>query len=129
MINKNEKLVANKDFNPIRRPFIRLNKLSNKEKEDLIKKDSRFGKIVCRCEIVSEGEIIDSISRNCGARTIKGVKKRLRAGFGKCQGGFCEPLVIKILARELGVDPMSIRYGNKESYILLCKTKNDGGDK
>ena len=84
-----------------------------------------FGNIVCRCEKISEGEIVDAIHRSCGARTIKGVKKRVRPGFGKCQGGFCESIVLKILARELNLDPLEIVYGKQNAYILSKKTKGE----
>ena len=100
--------ILNDLFNPIRRPLIRLNHLSNEEKNEIIKNDYRFGKIICNCEKVSEGEIVDAINRNCGATTVKGVKKRVRPGFGKCQGGFCESIVINILARELGCNMQDI---------------------
>ena len=66
-----------------RRPYIRLKYKSSEEKNELIKQNPLFGKIICRCEEVSEGEIIDAIHRNCGATTVKGLKKRLRTGFGK----------------------------------------------
>ncbi len=114
-----------KEFNPIRRPLVKLSRLSDKERSDLIKKDPRYGKIICRCEKVSEGEIVDVIHRNCGATTIKGVKKRIRPGFGKCQGGFCEPLVLQILARELNVSPLDIKYGSSSSDILLGESKEN----
>ena len=97
--------------------------MSAEERNDLIKKDPSFGHIICRCEAISEGEVVDCIRRNAGARTVKGVKKRCRPGFGKCQGGFCEPLVVEILARELNLDPMSVRYDSKSSYIIQSETK------
>lgn len=125
MIKECLKLEEKKDFNPIRRPLYRINKLSLKEREELIKRDPRFGQMVCRCEQVSMGEVIDAIHRSCGARTIKGVKKRVRPGFGKCQGGFCEPLIMKILCDELGKSPLDIRYTSSGSYILLEKTKGE----
>ena len=118
-------LKENKNFNPIRRPLYRINTLSLEEREALIKKDPRFGQMVCRCEQVSMGEVIDSIHRSCGATTIKGVKKRVRPGFGKCQGGFCEPLIMKILCDELGKSPLDIKYSSPGSYILLEKTKGE----
>ena len=117
------KLEENKKFNPNRRKVIRLKKLSEKERNELIKKDKKFGHIVCRCEGISEGEVVDCIRRNAGATTIKGVKKRCRPGFGKCQGGFCEPLIVEILARELNLDPLKIRYDSNEAYILQSETK------
>lgn len=108
-------------WNPRRRPLYRINALSAQERRKLIDSDPSFGRMVCRCEQVSAGEVIDSIRRNCGARTVKGVKKRVRPGFGKCQGGFCEPLIIKILARELGRDPNEIRLSGEGSWILEDK--------
>ena len=129
---KIEKMVANdlplekKDnYNPYRRPYIRLKYKSDEEKDKLIKKDPRFGKIICRCEEVSEGEIVDAIHRNCGATTVKGLKKRLRTGFGKCQGGFCQSLVLKILARELNKDMKDVNMKSENSYILLKETKGE----
>lgn len=123
LVNGVLKLENNDDFNPFRRKVIRLNKMSAEERNELIRNDPSFGHIICRCEGVSEGEVVDCIRRNAGARTIKGVKKRCRPGFGKCQGGFCEPLVMEILARELNLDPLKVRYDSKESYILQSETK------
>ena len=125
MIKEVINLVEKKDYNPRRRPLYRINNLSIKEREELIKKDPRFGQMVCRCEQVSMGEVIDCIHRSCGATTIKGVKKRVRPGFGKCQGGFCEPLIMKILCDELGKTPLDIKYSSEGSYILLEKTKGE----
>ena len=115
----------NLDYNPIRRKVFKLTSLGKDKYNELIKKDPTYGHIICRCEKVSEGEIIDSIHRNCGARTIKGVKKRLRAGFGKCQGCFCQEEVLKILARELNVDINQIRYKDEGSEILKYPSKGE----
>ncbi len=123
LVNEKLHLEVNNDFNPFRRKVIRLKKMSESERNELIKNDKTFGHIVCRCEGVSEGEVIDCIRRNAGARTIKGVKKRCRPGFGKCQGGFCEPLIVEILCRELNLDPLNVRYDSKDSYILQSETK------
>lgn len=125
MIKEFINLEEKKDYNPRRRPLYRINNLTLEEREELIKKDPRFGQMVCRCEQVSMGEVIDCIHRSCGARTIKGVKKRVRPGFGKCQGGFCEPLIMKILCDELGKSPLEIKYTSSGSYILLEKTKGE----
>lgn len=118
-------LEENPSFNPKRKPLYRLNKLTPEERNELIKQNPEFGQIICRCEKVSLAEIKDAIHRNCGATTIKGVKKRVRPGFGKCQGGFCEPLVNRILAEELGKDQLDINYSNPGSYILDHKMKED----
>lgn len=115
------------NYRPKRRPLYRLNQLSSEERNHLIAQNPLFGNMVCRCEQVSEGEVVDSIHRLCGATSVKGVKKRVRPGAGKCQGGFCEPLILKILARELKKPLNSICYDNDQSYILLKQTK--GSDK
>ena len=100
-----------------------LNELSNEEKNALIAKNPAYGRIICRCEQISEGEIIDCIRRVCGARTVKGVKKRVRPGMGRCQGGFCEPLVLNILARELDISPLDVVLDSKDSNILESENR------
>ena len=111
------------DFNPHRRKAIRFMDLPEEQKNELIRKDPRFGRIICRCESVTEGEIVDAIHRKVGARTLDGVKKRVRPGMGRCQGGFCGPQVVEILARELGNDPTEIVKNEVDSYILTGPTK------
>lgn len=112
-----------KDFNPIRKQQIRFAELSDEEKSELIKKDRKYGHVICRCETITEGEIVDSINRNAGATTVDGVKRRVRAGMGRCQGGFCLPKVIEILARELDKDMTEIVKDSPDSHILTEKTK------
>lgn len=107
------------------KPKISIKDLTLEEKNALVQQDHRYAKIVCRCEQVTEGEIIDSIHRPCGATTVKGVKKRVGPGMGRCQGGFCEPLVVEILARELNKDPQDIVLDNQKSKMLLERTKHD----
>ena len=115
----------NKDFNPKTRPHIIFNQLSDEEKKAAIEKDPKYGKIICRCESITEAEIVDVIHRNVGATTVRGVTKRCRPGAGRCQGGFCQPRVVEILARELGCDMEDIMYDAKDKgYILSGKTKN-----
>ena len=116
-------LNENEGFNPIRRKVYRLKEMSLEDKNKLISENPQFGHIVCRCEKISEGEIVDCIHRNCGATTVKGVKKRCRPGFGKCQGAMCEASVIKILARELKKDESEILYSENGSNILKYETK------
>lgn len=124
-----EELIKDKelkeDYNPYRKPLPRLNKKTIEERISLCKNNPLYGNIICRCEKISEGEIVDAIRRNCGATTVKGVKKRVRPGFGKCQGGFCEASVMKILARELGCDIKQIVYGKENAYILKEGTKGE----
>ena len=97
--------------------------LSPEEKAEVIKKDPRYGRIICRCESITEGEIVDVIHRMVGARTVDGVKKRCRPGTGRCQGGFCGPRVQEILARELGKKLNEIVLDKKGAYILTTETK------
>lgn len=123
---KNELEFNEKDnYKEGRRKLYRLNDKTAKEREALIKENHLLGNIVCRCEAVSEGEVVDAIRRKCGATTVKGVKKRVRPGFGKCQGGFCEPLIVKILARELNIDETEVVYDSPKSYILKSKSKEE----
>lgn len=111
------------DFIATRPVPVRVNELSSDERRALIEKDKRYGRIICRCEGITEGEIIDAIHAPCGARDVDGVKRRTRAGMGRCQGGFCGSKVVEILSRELGVPMNEItKYGNG-SKILYEKTK------
>ncbi len=105
------------DFNPIRHGTPHFVELSAEEKKELIARDPRYGNIVCRCETITEGQICDAIHRTLGARSVDGVKRRLRAGMGRCQGGFCGPKVIEILARELGVSVAEIRKNEPGSEM------------
>ncbi len=97
--------------------------LSTEEKAKVIKENPAYGRIICRCENITEGEILDSIKRPVGATTLDGVKKRCRPGMGRCQGGFCGPRVQEILARELNKDLKDIVLDKKGSYILTGETK------
>ena len=112
-------LEMNTLYNPYVRKHYSLKNTTSNEFNNLVKENPLYGHMVCRCEKVSEAEIIDSIHRNCGAKTIKGVKKRLRPGFGKCQGTFCESEVVKILARELNVDLSDICYSELGTNVVL----------
>ncbi|MDF2612410.1 MAG: FAD/NAD(P)-binding oxidoreductase [Clostridia bacterium] len=109
-------------FNP-KREQIRFMELPQEEKQALIKKDHRYGRIICRCENVTEGEIVDSIKRPVGATTVDAVKRRCRPGMGRCQGGFCGPRVQEILARELHLELQDIVLDRDHAYILTGKTK------
>lgn len=105
------------------KPQIHFIELSPEEKAEVIKKDPRYGRIICRCESITEGEIVDVIHRMVGAKTVDGVKKRCRPGTGRCQGGFCGPRVQEILARELGKKLNEIVLDKKGAYILTTETK------
>ena len=116
-------LVPNKSFNPIREPKHAFREGSIEEKNEIIKRDASYGKIICRCESISEGEILDAIRSNPRATDIDGVKRRTRAGMGRCQGGFCAPYVMELIARENGVDFESVTKCGGDSAIVFGKTK------
>lgn len=97
--------------------------LSDSAREKLIQKNPLYGKVICRCEVVTEGEIVDAINRPIGAKTVDGVKRRTRAGMGRCQSGFCLERVMEILARELGVDFETIAKNESGKYIVYRKDK------
>jgi len=96
---------------------------SHEEKLALIKKDSRFGQIICRCEMITEGEIVAAIHSPIGAVDLDGVKRRTRAGMGRCQAGFCSPRVTEILSRELQIPMINITKRGGTSYVLDSKTR------
>jgi glycerol-3-phosphate dehydrogenase len=89
--------------------------------ERLISEDSNYGHVICRCEHISEAEIVEAVRR--GATTLDGVKFRTRAGMGRCQGGFCTPHIIRILAKELGIPPTEVTKKGGASRLLLCEAK------
>ncbi len=99
------------------KPII-VSELSEEERDELVRENPQYANIVCRCETISEGEIVAAIHEMCGARSVKGIKKRVRPGMGKCQGGFCEPKVVEILARELKCSPVEIVQDGQHSQIL-----------
>lgn len=116
-------LCENKSFNPIRPSMHAFRDASIEEKNEIIKKDASFGRIVCRCETVTEGEILEAIRRNPKARDLDGVKRRTRAQMGRCQGGFCGPYITELLARELNVPFEEVTKSGGNSYINIGKTK------
>lgn len=111
------------DFNPIRKGIPRFHEMSRREQQALIDKNHLYGQIICRCEKVTEGEITDAVSRPISASTMDAIKRRLRAGMGRCQGGFCGPGVVKILARELNIPVEQINKNRIGSYLITGKTR------
>lgn len=99
--------------------------MAEADQKALIAKDPRYGRVICRCETITEGEIVDAIHRPVGARTVDGVKRRTRAGMGRCQGGFCGPRVTQILSRELNIPVTEVRKEMRNSYMFY--NKESGG--
>lgn len=102
---------------------VRFHDLDEAARNELIARDPRYGRVICRCETVTEGEIIDCLRQPIPPASINGVKRRVGAGMGRCQGGFCGPRVQEILARELDVPPERIPLEEPGSYILTGETK------
>lgn len=113
----------NETFNPIRPRPVKAKTLNDEERDKLIKQDSDFGKIICRCEQISLGEIKQAVNNPLGVRTVDGVKRRVRAGMGRCQGGFCMPLITKIIAEESGVELTDVTKDDQNSNIAIGKIK------
>lgn len=109
-----------------KREQIRFKELSDAEKAAVIAKDARYGRVICRCETITEGEIVAAIHSPIPPCSIDGIKRRAGSGMGRCQGGFCGPRVLDILARELGRNPLDIRQDGEGTYILTGVTK--GGE-
>ena len=116
-------LIKNENFNPIRKPAHYFREASIDEKNRIITEDRAYGRIICRCEGVSEGEIREAIRTNPPARDLDGVKRRTRAQMGRCQGGFCMPYITEILSEELGVSYDSITKNGGNSKLITGKTK------
>ena len=97
--------------------------MNDEERAAAIAANPAYGRIICRCETVSEGEILQSIRMNPGARDVDGVKRRTRATMGRCQGGFCSTTIMQLLADELGVSLEEITKSGKNSYVVSHKLK------
>ena len=107
------------NFKATRKGILNPEKLTMEERNALIKEQPAYGNIICRCEMISEGEILDAIHRPLGARSLDGVKRRTRAGMGRCQSGFCSPRTMEILAREVPMAMSDIsKSGGKSTYIV-----------
>ena len=114
-LNLNE----NPDFIGIRNGILNPNTLSMEERNKLIKEKPAYGNIICRCEMITEGEIIDAIKRPLGARSLDAVKRRTRAGMGRCQSGFCSPRTMEILEREVPISMFDItKNGGSSKFVV-----------
>ena len=120
--NKNG-LTKKTDFNPVRHGIIRAEALPFEERAKLIEKEPTYGQIICRCEMISEGEIVSAIHRTLGATTLDGIKRRTRAGMGRCQSGFCSPKVMDILSHELNLPLTEIKKNGGKSVIATERTQ------
>lgn len=119
LLQKIEPTSLKKDFIATRKGIPNMANATMEERKALIKENPAYANVICRCELVTEGEILDAINRPVGATTLDGIKRRTRAGMGRCQSGFCSPKVVEILARELGKDISEIsKMGGNSTYIV-----------
>ena len=117
-------LKVKEDYNPFRPKPERFDDFSIEELDQKIREDPAWGNIICRCETVTEKEIINAIHSPVGARTVDGVKFRCRPGMGRCQGGFCRPRVIELLSRELNIPYDEVTKRGEDTNFLVGRTKD-----
>lgn len=118
-------LRAKADFNPYRAPMHHFREASIEEKMEVIRKDKSYGKIVCRCEGISEGEILAALRTNPKAKDLDGVKRRTRSQMGRCQGGFCSPHIVEMIAAELNIPVVKVTKSGGNSYVNVSRTKEE----
>lgn len=127
MIAQKLGLEANPNFVGTRRGIPHLDAMEQEERAALIRQNPAYGNIICRCEMVSEGEIMDAIHRPLGARSLDGVKRRVRAGMGRCQAGFCSPRTMEILHREVPLSMLELTKSGPGSEIVVGRSKEMEG--
>ncbi len=120
-----KKIEPNNKYNPYRKGIVKVKKLRDEERDKLIKENPDYGVMICRCEEISKGEIIDALNSPIKPRSIDAVKRRVRAGMGRCQGGFCMPLVAEIIAEQDEIDMCEVTKKGDHSFILVNSTKGD----
>ena len=118
-------LKAKADFVAERKPSHYFREMSDDEKNEIIKEHPEYAHVICRCETVTEGEILEAIRTNPKPTDVDGVKRRTRASMGRCQGGFCTPYIIELLASEMGCDYTEVTKFGGNSYINIGKTKSN----
>ena len=123
MVGKDIELKEDPSFDPIRKPAHYFTQMSLEEKNEKIKEDPAFGHIICRCETVTEGEILEALRTNPKPTDLDGIKRRTRAQMGRCQGGFCSPYIVEIIAKELGIDETEVTKTGGKSNVLVGYTK------
>ena len=123
MLMNGANFVLKDNFIKERKGIIKFSEQTREVQDELIRENPLYGNVVCRCETITEAEIMQAIHRPLGAKSVDGVKRRVRAGMGRCQGGFCGPKVIEILSRELGIDPEEINKHNPGSYMVTGRSR------
>lgn len=123
LLAEQERPPLNPGFDPVRPVSKRFFEMSYEEQQQAIEADGEYGEIVCRCETVTKAEIKAAIHNPLGVHTVTGIKNRTRATMGRCQGGYCETRITKMLEEELGLQPEDIRYSKSESYMFTGKVR------
>jgi glycerol-3-phosphate dehydrogenase len=138
ILSEEKEITKNEKFNPYRKGIPCVRELNDEDRNALIKQNPDYGMIVCRCEQISKGEIIDAINSPIPAPTLDGIKRRVRAGMGRCQGGFCSPQITKLIAEQTQKNILEVTKKGKNSEMLVSFTKGEakkdssslaGGDK
>ncbi|MGN0978193.1 MAG: NAD(P)/FAD-dependent oxidoreductase [Faecousia sp.] len=122
-LSKTKRVEKNTAFDPIRHAPPVLNRMDDESRGALIRQNPDYGVIICRCEEISKGEILDALRSPICVPTVDGIKKRVRPGMGRCQGGFCSPLVTQIIAQFLGVPLSEVKKSSEDSVITFGPTK------
>ncbi len=123
MMNHGLELTFKENFVKNRKGVVRFHEMDRDAQEKLAAENPAYGRVICRCETITEGEILDCIHRPLGARSMDAVKRRVRAGMGRCQGGFCGPKVIELLAREWNMPVEQVRKNNEGSYMVVGRMR------
>ena len=110
-------------YDPFRKHIPVFRTMTDAQRREAIAQNPLYGRVICRCENVTEAEIVEAVRR--GARTVDGVKRRTRAGMGRCQGGFCTPRVMEIIAREAQIPEETITKSGGGSYMVAGRTRGE----
>ena len=127
-LKQTKDIKRNENFDPIRKGIPVLNEMSDEERNAYIGENSDYGVIICRCEEISKGEILDALNRNISVPTLDGIKRRVRPGMGRCQGGFCSPLVSKIIAEYKSCEISDVVKSTSKSTVTYGEVKAGGKD-
>lgn len=125
IVAERENLAKNPDFNPCRKGIRKYIEMTTEEKKAAIAENPDYGEVVCRCENVSRAEILKAIHNPLGVHTVTGIKNRTRATMGRCQGGYCETRITKMIEEELGISPQEVRYSKNGGYMFTGKVRED----
>jgi len=128
MISQSIELKTKDKFIPAKKKRKRFSELSEKEQANLIKQDERWGRIVCRCEQITEKEVIEALSNPLGAKALSSVKYRCRAGMGRCQGGFCTQHIVRIMEEKFDINVKDIKLKSPDTNLFYGRTRGAEND-